>query len=442
VVGKGEPVGPGGAQRGGWEARVRVASTGAFAYHPEHVVTTGGQRAVEVARRFARELRAEEVPDSPFTVLRGIPDPLPVIEELRLAGLIAQPDHVLFAHATCGCACGPHPSTTWSCGSPHASPVYASPVYASPVYASPVYASPADEDYRRTGARRSSARPVPRHETADLELPAEPIDAAISVVVLDTGLAADRFRSDALGPAHGAGRIVAAGPGEEEVPDEEDDGFLDPAAGHGTFIAGVVDQVAPGCSISLHRVISNRGDGDEVGIARRLVQVAESSHDRTIVNLSFGGGALDRPELLAWAVRRVQATGAVVVASAGNDATCRPTFPAALPDVVSVGALGPDGPAPFTNYGPWVRACAPGVDRLSTFFRFDGAEPAAPDGRDPDRFEHWARWSGTSFAAPAVAGALVRQMVLRGIDAREAVEHVIDRPGLLRLRDLGTVVNV
>ena len=47
------------------------------------------------------------------------------------------------------------------------------------------------------------------------------------------------------------------------------------------------------------------------------------------------------------------------MASAGNDALSRPVLPAALPGVVGVGALGPGGPAPFPNYGPWVDACAP-----------------------------------------------------------------------------------
>ena len=135
----------------------------------------------------------------------------------------------------------------------------------------------------------------------------------------------------------------------------------------------------------------------------------------------------------------------------------RPTYPAALRDVVGVAAVGPDGPAPFTNYGPWVRACAPGVDVVSRFFttldrtgpstgRGDppvpGPDAPAPGIPDPVTLTGWAQWSGTSFAAPTVVAALANEMARWGVDARQAVHRIIDAPTLLRIPDLGTVVNV
>jgi subtilisin family serine protease len=131
------------------------------------------------------------------------------------------------------------------------------------------------------------------------------------------------------------------------------------------------------------------------------------------------------------------------VASAGNDGTCSPQYPAAFSGVVSVGGIGPSGPAPFSNYGPWVRACAPGVDILSTFFtNFNGRATAGASGTDPDLFQGWAIWSGTSFSGPAVVGALAKEMVSVGCTAKEAVERVVDAPSLMRIPDLGTVVNI
>ena len=132
----------------------------------------------------------------------------------------------------------------------------------------------------------------------------------------------------------------------------------------------------------------------------------------------------------------------MIVASAGNDGTCSPTYPAAFAGVVSVGGIGPDGPSWFTNYGDWVRACAPAVDLESAFFaQWDGKNPAI-DGVDRDAFTGTAVWSGTSFAAPLVIAALVREMRRGPCSAAESVRRVIDAPHLGRLPGLGTVVNV
>src|SRR5205085_1103124 len=191
-----------------------------------------------------------------------------------------------------------------------------------------------------------------------------------------------------------------------------------------------------------HQVATGYGDVDEMSASGFIANLAADDH--TILSLSFGGAVMDNDAaLLAWAVRGFQAQGGLVVASAGNDASCLPTYPAALPGVISVGALASWGPAPFTNYGPWVRACAPGVDLLSLFFQgFDGTFGVGADGVDQDKFEGWAYWSGTSFAAPVVVGALARMMMWAGCTAAEAVARVIDAPALLRIPNLGTVVNV
>jgi subtilisin family serine protease len=263
------------------------------------------------------------------------------------------------------------------------------------------------------------------------------------VVVLDTGLAAEGVRPASLA-------WLEADRQDWELPDEDDRGHLDPAGGHGTYIAGLIEQLAPGCEIVPERVLSTMGDGDEATVAAHIEAIGRATGKSVdqrepvdLLNLSFGGYGLERPHVLESAIRRVQAAGTVVVASAGNDATCQPTFPAALPGVIAVGALGPGGPAPFTNYGRWVRACAPGVDVVAPFFTdFNGAKDAPVGEGDPDDFHGWARWSGTSFAAPVVVAALAREMRRSGVDAKGAVARVIDAPGLLRIPDLGTVVNL
>ena len=448
--------------RGAWTDRVAFSeggTGGAFAHVPGVVLTTRPDEALALASRLFRNERVSvRRTFGPFTELTGADDTVALVRELRLHGIVAQPDHVYFAH--CEPCCPPHPAAACAPGGADATPVYATPVYATPVYATPVYATPVyatpvyatdvhaspvyatpvyattSSPARRTGVRRSSARPAPV-DVAAPAVGAHAAEQAPRVIVLDTGLAGDMAPS-ALGPA-----VTAATGADVDGPDEDGNRFLDPASGHGTFIAGVVQQVAPGTEVVVHRVLSTMGDGIESNIVQCLTSLDIPDPHRTILSLSFGGPVLEQAFAMEWAIRDLQAQGVVVVASAGNDGSCRPNYPAAFPGVIAVGAVGPNGPAAFSNYGSWVRACAPGVDLLSTFFEgFDGDEPPTETGADSDRFNGWAIWSGTSFSGPVVAGALARMILSEACTAREAVTRVIDEPGLMRIPNLGTVVNV
>jgi hypothetical protein len=462
---------------------------------PGQIITTDPEQARELAGDLfpGIELAAErlEILRGRFYRLTGVPDVPRLVRYLRASGVAAQPNHVFFAHCDDPCCGRPHPAARGGGGaaanpvyaspvyaspvyaspvyaspvyaspvyaspvyaSPvYASPVYASPVYASPVYASPVYASPVyASDYLATGIRKSSARPVSDDDAAAVAASLAAITPPVTggdpdVVVLDTGLArSPDFRPDALGDL---AALVVAGSGADDGLDEPDasplDDLLDPAAGHGTFIAGLVERVAPGARIELRRVIHPQGDGDEVTITGVIDALPDRGVQGAVLNLSFGGHVLEDAPLMAAAIAGAQARGWTVVASAGNDGVCRPTYPAAFPGVVSVGAIGPEGPAPFSNFGPWVRACAPSVDLISTFFTgwSGGMGAIDPHDPDPDDFAGWARWSGTSFSAPVVAGALAHHALTYDVTVAEAVARVIDDPSLLRLADLGTVVNV
>ena len=130
-----------------------------------------------------------------------------------------------------------------------------------------------------------------------------------------------------------------------------------------------------------------------------------------------------------------RALGCTVVCSAGNDAIDRPTFPAALwawddsplgleedgfARHLSVGALNPSAHsvALFSNVGPWVRTFALGASVVSASPAFvGGLQPTSRDDLyghrrqtvDPDDYRGgFAVWSGTSFAAPLVAGHVAR----------------------------------
>ena len=82
----------------------------------------------------------------------------------------------------------------------------------------------------------------------------------------------------------------------------------------------------------------------------------------------------------------------------------------------------------------------PGVDVISNFFddvdKHDDHNPATAD------YHGWARWSGTSFAAPIVAAAIAREVSLYGISAQAAADRVVHDKRLFRMPNLGTVVNM
>lgn len=238
------------------------------------------------------------------------------------------------------------------------------------------------------------------------------------------------------------------------------DGELDFAAGHGTFIAGIIRQLAPEADIVAIRVADSQGElleGEFMMAIRGLVKgmdlpLEDGGRKIDVINLSLGyfhetpeDGLFDHTlsEFLVAARRR----GCAVVCSAGNDSTDRPTFPAALwawndaefmvddpsdaAPHISVGALNPNGTmALFSNVGEWVRTYAPGASVLSVSPAFRGGlQAAVRDDRygyrretiDPDDYSGgFALWSGTSFSAPYVAGMLAAAITERVMSGTES----------------------
>jgi len=151
----------------------------------------------------------------------------------------------------------------------------------------------------------------------------------------------------------------------------------------------------------------------------------------SIINMSLGG-EIDNDPRLENAVRAAAAAGVLVVISAGNEAEPagtdedgndteavgeRPTEPAyiagetsSLGRVVAVGAVDPNGIlSDFSNRAGSAAQnfylLAPGEDVISTGPDDDVAFPGDPT-NDADSDGDYYRISGTSFAAPYVAGAL------------------------------------
>jgi subtilisin family serine protease len=240
------------------------------------------------------------------------------------------------------------------------------------------------------------------------------------------------------------------------------DGSIDRIAGHGTFIAGIVHQACPDATILAWRGIETERALVESEFLTTLAQIAElvrryrhgepGGHPIDVLSLSLGyyheNDADDLLDPILWSIlAELGRLGVIVVCSAGNDATERPCFPAAFAPwrngkgpqhrerrrvpVVSVGAENPNGSdALFTNTGPWVRAYALGAGLMSTMPPFDGGgqpldrvwvKGRVRESIDPDDYRSgqageeatrggFGLWSGTSFAAPLVAGRLAASM--------------------------------
>jgi subtilisin family serine protease len=253
----------------------------------------------------------------------------------------------------------------------------------------------------------------------------------VTVAVLDTGLSPHPWYDTT--DWYAAQRDEVA-----EVLDMDLDHELDAQAGHGTFIAGVLLRHAPGVRIRAKRVLGGDGVGDELDVLRALAWLASWGR-ADLVNLSLGCHTYDdRPSPLV--ARAVAALGrrTVVVACAGNHASDRPFWPAALKRVVAVAALDGADRAWFSDYGWWVDACAPGTGVASCFVRFDGPRPPVR-GVDPDEFRGYASWSGTSFAAPAVAGAIARLAAAEDLEAAVAAARLLEPTHHRTLPDLGIV---
>ena len=231
-------------------------------------------------------------------------------------------------------------------------------------------------------------------------------------------------------------------------PDEPDglytdpDGQLDGISGHGTFIAGLVSNLAPGTRLEVVGLRNQEVEigplgpraqlrlyGTEVAIAHAMLRRCRTD----VIQCGFAFPTLDDyPSLPFAAVMKELRTkraphdgGVAVVSPAGNEGSCRPYWPAALPDVIGVASTDPKGKerAWFSNWGKWCKCSSRGEDVYSTFVYWHGSVQGKAGAQD---FDGWATWNGTSFAAPKVSAAIAAQFAegaaASPVDAWEALK--------------------
>lgn len=235
-----------------------------------------------------------------------------------------------------------------------------------------------------------------------------------TVAVIDSGIA---YTHAALGGGFGASYRVVGGWdfSNENDGNPYDDG---PYGAHGTHVAGIIGAadanyggVAPGVDLVALRVFNDAGTGYFTWVESALRWVHDHRRDFenpiTTVNLSLGS-VWNSTTAPAWSTLEdelalLEADGIFISVAAGNDFasynTAGLSYPAASSHVVPVSSVDNGGGLSSFSQRHQRAIAAPGRSVMSTVPDYLGNRNGADD--------DFARFSGTSMAAPYVAGASV-----------------------------------
>jgi len=220
--------------------------------------------------------------------------------------------------------------------------------------------------------------------------------------------------------------------------------------GHGTHVTGIIAarmqealEVGGICEpkMTVYKVFPDKPDYEPAPGAKmymveptlyRMALEHCLTNDIDVVNFSLAGPA--PPDEHEGAIfQELLERGTVVVAAMGNafQHRRRRAYPAAIPGVIAVGAIDPNGKvAPFSQQGSHIALCAPGVAIWSTLPTYAGQFGFSPDstgkGRALSRNLRYDAWPGTSMAAPHVTAAVALLLAKRGrLTPKQVKEHLM-----------------
>jgi serine protease len=250
----------------------------------------------------------------------------------------------------------------------------------------------------------------------------------IKVAVIDTGIAYEDYDSFTQAPDL-AGTTFSQG-----YDFVNDDTHPNDDNGHGTHVAGTIAQttnnglgvagVAYKTSLMPVKVLDIDGYGYTSWVAEGIYYAVDNG--AKVINLSLG--STEYSQTLYEAVEYAFQKGVIIVASAGNDSTSTLSYPAAFPEVISVGAVRYDKTlAYYSNYGEGLDIVAPGGD-----INVDQNSDGYADGvlqqtfHPPGATSNFAYYffQGTSMAAPHVSG-VAALLLAHGENASE-VRNIIN----------------
>ncbi len=164
-------------------------------------------------------------------------------------------------------------------------------------------------------------------------------------------------------------------------------------------IAGMVDNV---------KIMPVRIIGENGGLASNLIKGINWAIDNNaqIINLSLASSG--DSNLIHEAIVKAVEEGITVIAASGNDGKEGISYPAAYPEVISVGAINSQKEkAYFSNYGQKLDLVAPGVNILSIYSK--------------DEYNYA---QGTSMATPHVS-AVVALLYQKGINSPQKIKNIL-----------------
>lgn len=283
------------------------------------------------------------------------------------------------------------------------------------------------------GAGKLCPATEPKPATPEHAWPVALTDPAIgknaTVVVVDSG-----WHPPAGDPNGPTGWLAGvSGQDEHNLPGQ----VLQPYAGHGTFIAGIVRCLAPGATVVVKRFFTG-GSLREVDMVLGLIGALAEEPD--LINLSAGCTTRKGRPLLSFEVFHELFIGdrddLLLVAAAGNDSSSESFWPASFDWVVGVGSLDRDlALSSFTQDGDSADVYTVGAGHVNAYP--DGTYQCreVPHAGQLRSFGHGlARWSGTSFAAPVVVGMVAAAMPSAG-QAKPTYDSLLLNAGTVASRD-------
>lgn len=176
---------------------------------------------------------------------------------------------------------------------------------------------------------------------------------------------------------------------------------------HGQVVRTILRRYGEPDKLNFYSVDDTRGNVDRESYLNALTLVGsylrDNPRDRVVINISLG--SYSPKPLERKLIKDILEQGAIVVAAAGNDGMKDSIYPAALDEVLCVGASGNGFRKDYSNYG--------NIDIFADGSYQTTQTLTLPSDTGMETHTRAVKLNGTSFAAPRVSGLIVKMLQLK-----------------------------